>query len=183
MWKTIPLTGICVKCIIINHIQFRAELGGHIWTHPACKSLLDVARENETRTYIRPLSEEWLLLGPRWNLRSSPNQVNGLELRPCPSGSEEAGLSHLRHLRRLKHLDEIDPKTRRRGRWKSGKRKGFSKLAKQASFPRPENSASPHSQVVVCTLSRHTVVLPTRYQRPHNAGVLVCDRYASPRCS
>ena len=28
MWKTIPLTGICVKCIIINHIQFRAELGG-----------------------------------------------------------------------------------------------------------------------------------------------------------
>src|SRR5439155_20326998 len=23
----------------------------YIWTHPACKSLLDVARENETRTY------------------------------------------------------------------------------------------------------------------------------------
>jgi len=102
-----------------------------------------------------------LLLGPDGICASSPNQVNGLQLRPCPpSGSEEAGLSHLRHLRRLKHLDEIDPKTRRRGRWKSGKRKGFSKLAKQASFPRPENSASPHSQAVVCTLSRHTVVLP-----------------------
>src|SRR5438552_575359 len=134
---------------------------GHIWTHPACKSLLDVARENETRTYIRPLSEEWV--APRAPMESALLLLirsTASNCGPAPSGSEDAGLSHLRHLRRLKHLDEIDPKTRRRGRWKSGKRKGFSKLAKQASFPRPENSASPHSQAVVCTLSRHTVVLP-----------------------
>src|SRR5439155_9288508 len=42
---------------------------GHIWTHPACKSLLDVARENETRTYIRPLSEEWV--APRAPMESA----------------------------------------------------------------------------------------------------------------
>src|ERR1043165_7167040 len=98
-------------------------MGGIYGPIPFARAFFDGGCGKETRAYIRPLGEEWKT--PRAPMESALLLLirsTASNAAPPPSGSEEAGLSHLRHLRRLEHLDrKVCPNSSSRAveKWKT----------------------------------------------------------------